>query len=138
MEALDLDFGIPMTAAQWAELGRTANALAARDGSYAWDEEDFDEIRVLMRDVDAPDLWRNYVSSPSVYGARAREAAQFHFNGGRPYARMGVIEGPDEPVFTDDEEETMRRELERWVRDKWHALLRDSGLHYERGHIPQG
>jgi hypothetical protein len=60
--------------------------------------------------------------------------ARFHFNDGRPYAEIeadGVVE---EPVYTEEEARTMQSELERWVRGKWHELLRESGVHYERGH----
>src|SRR5699024_2068119 len=85
----------------------------------------------------APDLWRDYVTDDESYGEEAHEVARFHFNGGRPFASIGVPYFVDEPVYTEQETDAMRREIEGWVRDKWHALLRGSGLHYERGHIPQ-
>lgn len=30
----------------------------------------------------------------------------------------------------------MQLGLERWVREKWQNLMRESGIHYDRGHAP--
>ena len=138
MEQRNLDFGVEVTSDQWAELGRTADALAAEDGGYAWDEDRFEEIHVLLRNEDAPNLWRNWVDDAETYGATRREVAQFHFNGGRPYAEIDVANAPEQPVLSGEEEEEMQRELEAWVRGRWHALMRGSGLHFDRGSISEG
>ncbi len=137
MEMYNLDFEIEMTPDQWAEIGRTAGALGAEDGAFRWDERRFDDIGVLLRDEDVPGLWRDWVGQEDTYGATEREIAQFHFNGGRPYAEITRPEHAEQPVVSEDEETGMRRELEGWIRGKWHELLRGSGLHFERGHIPQ-
>lgn len=137
MERRNLDFEIELTADQWSEIGRTADALGAEDGGYLWQEGHFDEIRVLLRDEDAPNLWRDWVGEEGAYGALRREVARFRFNGGRPYAAIEIPDLARQPVVSEDEEEAMRRELETWLREKWRGLMRASGLHFDRGHIPQ-
>jgi len=137
MEIRNLDFDIDVTREQWQQLGRTA-AAAARDGAgFVWDEREPEEIRVVFREGDVPARWQDHVSPDELYGSPARTAARFVFNGGRPYARVEPPAVPAEPVITADEQEAMRLELERWVREKWHELMRVSGLHYTPGHIPQ-
>lgn len=138
MEERNLDFGIELTSDQWAELGRAAHALGADEAGFAWDEDRFDEIRVLLRDDDAPNLWRDWVSSDRTYGGAKREVAQFRFNGGRPFAELELPGFAEPPVVSEDEERAMQRELETWIRGKWRELLRNSGLHFDRGHLPQG
>lgn len=138
MEKRNLDFNVDLTREQWLDLGRTAEAVGARGGGYGWDEDRELEIRVYLSDDDAPNLWRNLVADEGTYGATRREIAQFHFNGGRPYAEVHLPEGLEEPILTEQEQQVMRDELDGWLRDKWHALLRDSGQHYDRGHLPQG
>ena len=137
MEVRNLDFEIVVTPEQWQQLGRTAAATAHDGAGFLWDERQPDEIRVLFREDDVPPRWEDYVSPPELYGARARPAARFVFNDGRPYARIEPPSIPAEPVLDDDEQEAMRNALERWVRGKWHELMRISGLHYTPGHIPQ-
>lgn len=90
-----------------------------------------------MRDEDATGIWRNYVSDDQAYGSAKLEVAQFIFNDGRPYGHIEPPVSADEPAITDRDEQAMQTELERWVRGRWHELLRESGLHYERGHIPR-
>jgi len=137
MEIRNLDFDIVVTPEQWEQLGRTA-AATARDGAgFAWDERNPDEIRVLFREGDVPPRWQDTVSTGDVYGATEQTGARFIFNDGRPYARIEPPYMPAEPVITEEEQEAMRLELERWVRGKWHELMRISGLHYTPGHIPQ-
>jgi len=137
MEIRNLDFDIVVTAEQWEQLGRTA-AATARDGAgFAWDENRPEEIRVLFREGDVPAGWQDTISTGDVYGATAQTGARFIFNDGRPYARVEPPYTPAEPVITEEEQEAMRLELERWVRGKWHELMRISGLHYTPGHIPQ-
>lgn len=137
MEQRNLDFDIDMTREQWLELGRTADTRGPTRSGFAWAPDRFDEIHVFLRDADAPSLWRNFVSDAESYGAEEREIAQFRFNGGRPYAELHLPESLEEPVVSVQEQETMREELDGWIRNKWHELVRDSGLHYDRGHIPQ-
>ena len=96
MEPRNLDFGIELTSDQWAELGRAADALGAEEAGFSWDEDRFDEIRVLLRDEDAPNLLRDWVSTEGTYGATEVEVAQFRFNGGRPFA--DPENKADEPV----------------------------------------
>ena len=75
MEDRNLDFGIEMTAEQWAELGRAADALGAEEAGFAWDEGRFDEIRVLLREEDAPNLLRDWVGPEETYGGAELEVA---------------------------------------------------------------
>ncbi|HEX7118436.1 MAG TPA: hypothetical protein VF212_06590 [Longimicrobiales bacterium] len=138
MERRNLDFGIEVTPDQWAELGRAADALGDDEAGFRWDEDHFDEIRVMLRDADAPDLWRDWVSAQRTYGAAEREVALFRFNGGRPFAELELPDYAEQPVVSEDEESAMQRELEQWLRGKWRELLRGAGLHYDRGHLPQG
>lgn len=138
MEPRNLDFGIELTSDQWAELGRAADALGAEEAGFAWDEDRFDEIRVLLRDEDAPNLLRDWVSSEGPYGDTEVEVAQFRFNGGRPFAELEIPDSAMPPVVSEDEERAMQHELEEWVRGKWQELMRSSGLHFDRGHLPQG
>lgn len=138
MEARNLDLGIDVTRAQWEELCRTAASLGPTDGGLDWRETEPERIRVFLRVADAPGRWRDFVSDASVYGVHEREIARFVFNDGRPYAAMGdPVAWVEQPAFDDEAEATMRRDLERHVRGRWHDLMRASGLHYERGHIPQ-
>ena len=138
MERRNLDFEIELTRDQWAGVGERADALGAEEGGFAWRDDRFDEIRVFLRPADAPPLWRDFVGNDETYGAPLREVARFRFNDGRPYADVELPESIVEPVYSEDEGETMRAELEDWIRGKWHELLRESGLHYDRGHLPQG
>ncbi|HEX6939750.1 MAG TPA: hypothetical protein VF158_10090 [Longimicrobiales bacterium] len=137
MERRNLDFGIEVTPEQWAELGRAADALGVEEAGFAWDADGFDEIRVLLRYEDAPDLWRDWVSPHGTYGSAARPVARFRFNGGRPFAALDLADFAEQPVVSEDEERAMQQELEEWLRGKWRELLRRSGLHFERGHLPQ-
>lgn len=134
MEQRGLDFEVEMSAAQWDELARRAETLAEQGGTFACAADEGNDIQLFLRPGDAPPLWRDFVGDGESYGADRREVARFHFNGGRPYAEIeadGVVE---EPVYTAQEAQTMQSELERWVRGKWHELLRESGVHFERGH----
>lgn len=137
MEPRNLDFEIELTEDQWDDILRRAEVLGAEEGGFARPDHNPGEIRVFLRPEDAPPLWRNYVGADDTYGVRNREVAQFRFNGGRPYAHIDssyVVA----PVFTEEEESAMQAELESWVRGRWHDLLREAGLHYDRGHLPQG
>lgn len=139
MDFNNLDFGIEVTADQWAELRKTAERRGKEDGFSEEGSDRGGDIRVFMDEAHGPTGWRDYlVADGRSYGAPEREVAEFHFNGGRPFA---TIELPrtivDEPNVTEGEERTLRTELESWVRNRWHELMRASGIHFERGHIPQ-
>jgi|SRR5690606_1086419 len=138
MEWRDLDFEIEITPDQWEELGRTAQTLGVDGEGFDWDEDRFDEIAVYLHDESAPELWRDRVGDEETYGAAERCVARFHFNDGRPYARIEGDEHVAQPVLSPDEGTAMQEELERWVRERWHWLFRRAGIHYDRGHLPQG
>ncbi|HET8655900.1 MAG TPA: hypothetical protein VFL93_10335 [Longimicrobiaceae bacterium] len=134
MHERNLDFEIPMTRDQWHEIGRSARAL--EPSGFTWTESDPDRIHVLMRDEEARGLWSRFVSDDDVYGAHERELAEFVFNDGRPYAHLKAPPAADEPSVTDEEEHSMAVGQEDWVRRKWDYLMEQSGIHFERGHIP--
>jgi len=137
MERRNLDLGIALTPDQWEILERTAERLGPEDAGFAWDRED-SEILVYVSDRDAPNHLRNLINREDRYGAHRRAVAAFHFNDGDPFASIAAPASAEQPVITEPEEEELSRELDAWVRNKWHELLRTSGIHYERGHIPGG
>ena len=136
MEARNLDFNVPVTRDQWEQLGRTAAALSPDGSGFRWKEGEPEQIHVSIRDEDAPNFWRRFVTEEHTDGAHDREVARFVFNGGRPYAELLPPRVPDEPAITDQQEQAMQTELEQWTRNKWHDLLKESGLHFDRGHVP--
>lgn len=77
---------------------------------------------------------RNLAKDDS-YARSTREFARFVFNGGRPYAELLPPETAKPPAITPAEEAAMDQGLERWVRERWHQLMRESGLDYVRGHL---
>lgn len=137
MQERNVDFEIPLTRDQWDQLGRRAADLGPGDGGFGWQEQDPERIHVYLRDEDATGVWERYVSGEETYGGSEREVAQFVFNGGRPFARLEPPSTAEKPAITDAEEQGMEVGLERWVRGKWDVLMRESGLHYDRGHIPE-
>jgi len=138
MEMHNLDFEVEMSEAQWENMARSAETLGPEGGGYGLEKdgriEGETEIRVFMRPDDTPSGWEDWVSEPDTYGADTREAARFYFNSGRPYAEIEIGESVVEPIETEEEVIEMQRELESWVRGKWHELLRESGIHYDPGH----
>ena len=138
MQNRNLNFDLPMTRAQWRELGERAASLGPHRSGFSWQADEPEVIHVYVRDDDAPSSFHRDVVSDDQYGRTEREVARFVFNHGDPYADLEPPRAPDEPVITEQQEHAMETEYEHWVRNKWHELLRDSGLHYERGHIPQG
>jgi hypothetical protein len=134
MERRNLDFALEMSAAQWDALARRADALGPEGGGYGHGADHADEIQVFLRTNDLPSRWSDWVGDRETYGPTTREVARFHFNSGRPYAEIDIGDEVVEPIYTEDEVNAMRNELEQWVRGKWQELLRESGLHYERGH----
>ncbi len=143
MERRNLELGIEMTEAQWRELEQTADTLGHDHGfdAAARAEAPFGAhpIQVFMDSERGPDAWRTLLTSPDdVYGVPRREVAEFHFNGGRPFASIEVPpELVEPPAVTAGQEREMQRELESWLRNRWHELLSASGIHYQRGHIPR-
>lgn len=138
MDLGNVDFEVEMDGALWRMLCETAAALGPERGGYSWHPEHGDEIGVHLRAEDAPEDWADRVSPDGVYGSKERQIARIFFNGGRPYARIEPEHEPVEPVASEHEQGAMRQSLEAWVRHKWHDLVRRSGHHYDRGHLPQG
>lgn len=138
MEERNLDFEIPLTREQWEQVGQTAARLGPKDWGLEWSEEERDRIHVYLRDEEAQSagLWEDYLSDEGKYGRSEREVAQIVYNDGRPYAQVEAPVEAQEPVVTTPEKQAMQQGLERFVRDKWEVLMRESGLHYTRGHVP--
>jgi len=131
----NLDFEIPLTSEQWAQLGESANARPDF-GVLRWAPAERDVIRVALRADDAPRGW-DAVAPPDGHVAPSdREVARFVYNDGRPYARLTPPDGLAPPALRPDEARALEVELERWVRGKWHELLRDAGIHGDRGALP--
>jgi len=131
MEALDLDFVVRLTREQWQQLGEAANATLD-DGVLRWSPDEFDVIRVSLSSTDRPDGWDDVAPPAVTVVPIEREVALFRYNEGRPFGRLEPPPQPATPAITADLEHDMEVELERWVRKKWHQLLCDSGLHYDR------
>ena len=134
MTRRNLDLGIPLTREQWEQLGRSAN-MRPDFGVLRWAPAEFDIIRVSMREDELPEGWL-----PAVPRADApvsdREVARFFWNDGRPYAEVEPPNAPLPPVITAAQREALEVQLERWVRERWHILMRESGIHYDRGALP--
>ncbi|GJG88303.1 hypothetical protein tb265_34840 [Gemmatimonadetes bacterium T265] len=130
----NLDFEIPLTREQWQQLGEAAN-LREDFGVLRWATSDFDVIRVSVHADDAPAGWDG-IATRTEFAADDREVARFVYNDGRPYARVEPPAEPAPPAITAAEDRALDVALDRWVRDKWHGLLRESGLHYESGALP--
>lgn len=136
MQARNLDLQIPLTREQWDEIGRTAARLGP-EGGFSWTDDEPEQVAVFLRDQDAVGIWDRYVSGEDTYGTPRREVARFRFNGGRPFAELEPPPATRPPAVTEAESAAMQAGLERWVRDGWQTLMRESGIHYERGHLPQ-
>ena len=133
MQPRNLDFEIPLTREQWQQLGESAN-LREDYGVLRWAPVEFDLIRVAAHTDDAPLGWAGEATA-AANAIDDREVARFVYNDGRPYARLDgrVLATPGQGTPTDAAQSAS---LERWVRDKWHGLLRESGIHYDRGALP--
>lgn len=134
MERRNLDFDLELSPEQWETLILRADTLGPDEGGFDIAPDRDEEIQVFMTATDQPARWQDWVGNDETYGATEREVARFHYNSGRPYAEIEVGDRVVEPVFTEEQVAEMQREMERWVRGKWHELLRESGIHYERGH----
>ncbi len=136
MEQRNLDIGTPVTTEQWEILGRTADELGPDDGGFDWDDEQPEEIRFYFSADDVPEAWRDRLAGEDLYGDEVLCVARARFNRGDPFIAVDAPQSPEEPAVSDDRERAMRRQLDSWVRDRWQALLRESGLHFERGRVP--
>lgn len=134
MEERNLDLEIPLREAQWEQIGRRAASMGREVAGVEW-AADTDRIHVYMTDEEARGLWRDQVSDESVYGESEMEVAQFVYNDGRPYARLEPPSTAKPPAILPQDEAAMQAGLERFVREKWDTLLKESGVHYERGHV---
>lgn len=137
MNPRNIDFEIPLTREQWQQLGEAAN-LRADYGVLRWAPANFDVIRVSAHTDDRPPGWDGIATAVAERRvADDREVARFIYNDGRPFAHL---EPPEQPAvgagLTQAGDAALDASLERWVRGKWHALLRDSGIHYDRGALP--
>jgi hypothetical protein len=130
----NLDFEIALTREQWEQLGQSADARPDF-GVLRWAPADFDVIRVAMREDELPEGWRPAV--PRV-DARVsdREVARYRWNDGRPFAEVDPPDAPEPPAITAAERTALERRLDHWVRERWHILLRESGIAYDRGALP--
>jgi hypothetical protein len=131
----NLDFEIPLTAEQWHQLGESANARPDF-GVMRWAPAERDVIHVSIRDEDAPAGWDTIAPADLGVVASDREVARFVYNDGRPYAQLIPPAGLAPPAVRPDEERALELGLERWVRGKWHELLRDAGIAYDRYALP--
>ena len=127
MERRNIDFEVSITREQWDQLGRTAAALPDY-GVLNWTAEQPETIEVRARNADAPSGFQDIVSSPSRYGTGRQTIAEFVFNDGRPYAALQPPPAFDRPIVTEQQEQALERELQRWVRNKWHELVDEAGV----------
>lgn len=97
---------------------------------------EWDVIHVAVREGDAPAGWAGLTPAVDDIPPEDREVARFVYNDGRPYAQLEPPAAPTTPAILPQQEEQMEVGLERWVREKWHYLLRNSGLHHDSGALP--
>ena len=135
MQPRNLDFEIPLTREQWQQLGDSAN-LRPDYGVLRWDPAEFDVIRVAMREDEHPTGFADVVPRQDAVIADDVVVARFVYNDGRPYAHLEPPPNVVVPAVTADQERALEVQLERWVRDKWRGLLRDSGIKADRGALP--
>jgi hypothetical protein len=127
MERRNIDFEVTITREQWDQLGRTAAALPDY-GVLQWSAEQPETIEVSAREEDAPSGFQDVVSSRYRYGSGQQPVAEFVFNDGRPYASLQPPPAFEPPVVTGQQEHALERELQRWVRNKWHQLVDEAGV----------
>lgn len=134
MQERNLDLDLPLRREQWNQIGERAAALEQDDGQFEW-AADRERITVYLSNDEARGLWRDLASEPQTYGGAQVEIAEFVFNDGRPYADLKVPPTWKPPAILPQEEAALDAQLERIVREKWHRLLEESGLHFEFGHV---
>jgi hypothetical protein len=135
MQHRNLDFEIPLTREQWEQLGRSAN-FRPDYGVLRWTPSEFEVISLSIRDTDVPEGWEGIVPRDDGVPPDDREVARFVYNDGRPFAQLEPPDQPQPPAVSEDASRALEEHLERWVRDKWHELLADSGIHLDRGALP--
>lgn len=134
MEERNLDLDIRLRREQWEQIGRRAAALGQEVAGYEW-SGDTDRVLVYLNEEEARGLWSDQVSSPETYGASRMEVAEVVYNDGRPYANLEMPDNVRPPAVRPQEAEAMQQGLAHFVREKWDRLLKESGVHYERGHV---
>jgi len=127
MERRNIDFEVSLTREQWDQLGRTAAALPDY-GVLQWSHEQPDTIEIRPRTEDAPSGFQDVVSSPDRYRSAPPPVAEIVFNDGRPYATLQPPPAFTPPAVTPPQEQALERELQRWVRNKWHELVDEAGV----------
>lgn len=135
MERRNLDFQIPLTREQWDQIGQAAN-FRPDYGVLRWAPAEFDVIHVAVREDDMPEGWDDITPTDDGIPPDDREVARFVYNDGRPYAQLDPPPQPEPPAVAPQEDHLLQVHLEQWVRGKWHELLRESGIHYDRGALP--
>lgn len=134
MRRHNLDFEIPLTREQWDQLGQAAN-FRPDYGVMRWSPARPEVIELSIREDDRPTGWDAIAPPLDDMPPEDRKVARFVYNDGRPYAQLEPAIRPGSPDRPDDDAR-LQRELEYWVRAKWHELLRLSGIHYDRGALP--
>jgi hypothetical protein len=135
MQRRNIDFEIPLTRELWDQLGQAAN-LRPDFGVMRWSPAEPDFIQLSIREDDRPDGWDTITPPLDDMAPEDREVARFVYNDGRPYARLEPPSQPTPPADLPHDDQRLEQSLERWVRSKWHEMLRDSGIHYDRGALP--
>lgn len=134
MERRNLDLGVPLTRDQWRQIGEAAD-FQADGGVLEWTPDEFEVVRVSIRESDTPTGWQNV--APAGYTRNdEREVARFVYNDGRPMAQLEPPANLEPPAVAPQQERDLEVELERWVRGKWHTLMDAAGLHDNPGAIP--
>jgi hypothetical protein len=135
MDVRNIDLDRPVTREQWDILSSTARERGPVEG-FRVSDADPPEVIVVASLERAPEEWGEWLSSRFEYGHPYKDAARLVFNDGTPYARLEPWAAPD---GGDDPERQTRMDaaFERWVRSRWHALLRLSGIQYVRGRVPR-
>lgn len=101
-----------------------------------WSPDKPDVIQISIREEELPPGWE--AIAPPDDGRRPddREVARFLYNDGRPFAQLEPPDEPKPPAISAEHDRELQVALERWVREKWHELLRLSGIHYDSGSLP--
>jgi hypothetical protein len=137
MERRNLELTSSVTAEQWDIMARTARDLSPGDG-FGWKPDAPRQIELYMRADDAPGAWHDWVMRDDRYGAGERPAATFLWNDGDTFARIDIDPLPEPPNVLPQDVETMQRDLENWVHNRWRDLRRASGIPFtDAGHVSQ-
>jgi hypothetical protein len=134
MERRNIDLGVPLTRDQWRQIGEAAD-FQADEGVLQWTPGEFDVIHVSLRANDAPKGWQD-IAPADVVRQYDGEVARLVYNDGRPMAHLTPPLQPAPPAVLPQEDQALQVALERWVRGKWHMLMRAAGLHNNIGAIP--